>query len=98
MATGRELSAKRYGGRNPVKFLVTGDPDDEGERVGTMSTRRSSTPDREVRSTEGVQFFTDENGVVHPIRASYEHRASSTAHYAMSEAERREIYGDDEAF
>lgn len=96
VATGRELQPKRYGGRNPLAYISRGDPDDEGERVSRFTTRRASTPDRDVRSSEGVQFFTDENGVVHPIRASYESRTGGRG--PMSAAEIRERYGDDEAF
>lgn len=79
--TGRQLQTDRYGGRDPVAFLKVGEPADEG------------TPYRpDEHNGERVQFFTDENGVVHPIRASYEHRASGLARAVPAD------YGDDEPF
>jgi hypothetical protein len=58
------VKANRYGGHNPTTFLVKGRPEDYGERV-------------EHDPSSKVQFFTDENGVVHPIRASYEHKSAT---------------------
>ena len=62
--TVKDVKADRYGGRNPTTFLVKGRPEDYGERV-------------EHDPSSKVQFFTDENGVVHPIRSSYEHKAAT---------------------
>lgn len=52
-------------------------------------------------ATAKVQFFTDGNGVVHPIRASYETKRYQPTSYLNvygERVERRATVEDDEAF
>ena len=64
LQTRSQLSRARYGGRDPMHFLDVGEPEDHGER---------HEPDyHDAYGSKRVQFFTDKNGEVHPIRASYE--------------------------
>ena len=71
------LSRARYGGRDPLAFLAAGKPAD----YGTPTTRvRKSTGDHgyvDAYGSSRVRFFTDKEGVVHPIRASYERPSSA---------------------
>lgn len=69
--TGRHLQAKRYGGRNPLAYLERGRPEDHGTRVDRFESEHGG---HDIDPDAGVQFFTDPEGIVHPIRASYEHR------------------------
>jgi hypothetical protein len=78
---GKDLQKNRYSGRNPLEYLKKGRPEDEGGRYERRDGDRS----------HGVQFFTDHNGVVHPIRASYENQGSA------AKADTTD-YGADEAF
>lgn len=72
--TGRHLQAKRYGGRDPLAYLGKVHPDELEGRVERFHARRGGTH-HSIERAAGVQFFTDENGIVHPIRASYEGEA-----------------------
>ena len=66
------LSRARYGGRDPLSFLAAGKPSDHGAPTTRV---RKSTGDHGYADAYGssrVRFFTDKNGEVHPIRASYQ--------------------------
>lgn len=70
-----------------LKYVHVGRPEDYGIRTRA----RKSTGDREYTDYYGssrVQYFTDANGEVHPIRASYE----------SPELRARHDYGADEPF
>jgi hypothetical protein len=75
--TGRYLQPKRYGGRNPLHYLAAGRPDDHGETVRHFQSRRGTL--HEVPAGARVQFFTDADGIVHPIRATYENHDTPPA-------------------
>lgn len=90
--TGRHVQAKRYGGRNPLAYLATGPPEDHGTPVRRFTSRRTGVS-HDIGRDDQVQFFTDSNGVVHPIRASYEGRSARTTTLPTYFAER-----GDEAF
>jgi hypothetical protein len=100
--SGRHLQARRYGGRHPLAFLVKGDPADHGppppgQPTPRIASRRDPSKWHDVDQHARVQYFTA-NGVIHPIRASYAHADSGRYSAPMSEAERKERYGEDEAF
>lgn len=100
--TGREVSPKRYGGRDPYAYLKRARPEDEGSRVDGFTDRQGRR--REIDGNDRVQFFTDENGVVHPIRATYETpqapqpRSSYLNAYGERVERRAPSYDPDEAF
>jgi len=95
--TGRQLQPKRYGGRDPSATVLAGVPEEEGTWVRVFRSRRPEDPDHEIPDGDEVQFFTDENGVVHPIRASYENRPGIRTR-RLTRAQVFERYGTDEAF
>jgi hypothetical protein len=79
LSTGRELNRDRYGGLNP-NSLIAGTPYDAAEIHGPRAGRHIKDAAAAGRlgphhaaGAHGVEFFTDKRGIVHPIRASYEH-------------------------
>jgi hypothetical protein len=87
VAKGRHVERKRYGGLDPGKVLASGKKLDDLKK-----DKRRPRGRREDSQGSRCHFFTDDDGVVHPI-------ASTCGHVRrVSERERREKYGDDEAF
>ncbi len=89
---GRAPQTARYGGRDPLGFLRRGRPEDHGTRVHAFASRRNPAVYHEVDRNAHVQYFT-EDGVVHPIRASYRRADASWPNRRDSRD-----YGADEAF
>lgn len=81
LQTRTNLQRSRYGGRDPMSFLAVGEPEDHG--------RRHEPDYHDAYGSSRVRFFTDKEGVVHPIRASYE-RPRTAADKARSRADEYE--------
>jgi hypothetical protein len=82
LATGRHVQRDRYGGLNP-KSLIAGEPydpavlhggDDQAAHDHISRARREGRLGKHHahHAGPGVQFFTDKEGIVHPIRRTYE--------------------------
>lgn len=101
---GRTLQAKRYGGRHPLKFIEAGDPAEHGTHTTELRSRHRPDVVHHVDPSGRVQFFTDHEGVVHPIRASYAHTEAPDTHrgrvYSRSRGRWEDVtpYDDDEMF
>ena len=110
MATGRNVNRDRYGNMSPAS-LVAGEPydfailhgkDDRAAWRHIERARREGRLGRHHAENAGsrVRFFTDEKGIVHPIRAS-EHRAPTGVYNRATgtyEPARHVAYGSDEPF
>ena len=97
---GRRPKRERYGGADPANFLLVGRPEDHGQRVRRFTSKRDGSKWHDIDRGARVQYFTDKEGRVHPIRASYQ---AADARYNVSprgELVRtgRRDYGADEAF
>ncbi len=89
LASGRNISPDRYGGLNP-NHLIEGAPYDVrviwGDDVRALDHLRASAGRRRHETDpDKVQFFTDQNGIVHPIRASYEHASAPASEHDYGE-------------
>jgi len=67
---GRVPTAARFGGRNPLAFISRGRPEDHGQRVARITSKRHPSKWHDIDRGAHVQYFVAD-GVVHPIRASY---------------------------
>jgi hypothetical protein len=92
-ARGRRIETKRYGGLNPDRVLEAAEGLERARKTTRAGRRPRGRPGRgEEHAGSRCHFFTDDDGVVHPIAATCGHVR------AMSARERQETYGDDEEF
>lgn len=97
---GRRPKADRYGGTSPATFLMRGRPEDHGQRVRRFTSKRDPSKWHDIDRGARVQYFTDKEGHVHPVRSSYQavdsrYHVSATGQLVKTGAK---DYDADEAF
>jgi hypothetical protein len=96
---GRTPQPARYGGRDPLAFLMKGRPEDHGKRVSRFTSKRNPSRWHDIDQGAHVQYF-EKDGVVHPIRSSYRRADSKYLVGAGGQLVKRQAHRpeDDEAF